>query len=78
MRKRNLICGVLPGLAIPAPLTFAEEAQSWLSNVSVHGRVDEQDYNDGTQNDPPIGNLNARYRCFLAKPFHDVSPQIGR
>ena len=38
---------------------------------SVHGVVDEQNCNEGTQNDPPIGNLNARYRCFLAKPFHD-------
>jgi hypothetical protein len=53
-------------------------SQSWLRNVSVHGHVDEQDHNDGTQNDPPIGNLNARYRCFLAKPFHDVCPEIGR
>jgi hypothetical protein len=22
--------------------------------------------------------LSARYRCCLAKPFHDVPPQIGR
>ena len=38
----------------------------------MHECVDEKDYNDGTQNDPPIGNLNARYRCFPAKPFHDL------
>jgi hypothetical protein len=34
------------------------------------------DYNEGAQNDHPSGNLNARYRCFAAKPFHDFSPQI--
>jgi hypothetical protein len=39
----------------------------------LHECVDEQDYNDGTQNDRPIGNLNARYRRFLIKPFHDFS-----
>jgi hypothetical protein len=44
----------------------------------LHQCVDEQDYNDGTQNDHPIGNLNARYRRFLAKPFHGFPPQIGR
>jgi hypothetical protein len=43
-------------------------------DCSVHGCVDEQDCNDGTQNDPPIGNLNARYRCSSAKPFHDFPP----
>jgi hypothetical protein len=41
---------------------------------SAHG-CDEQDYNDGsTQNDQPIGNLNARYGCFLAKPVHHFPP----
>ena len=39
---------------------------------------DEEDYNDGTQNDRPIGNLNARYRCFPGKPFHDVPPIFKR
>jgi len=38
---------------------------------SVHGVVDEQDYNDGTQNNQPIGNLSVSYRCFPLKPFHD-------
>ena len=38
---------------------------------SVHGVVDERDYNDGTQNNHPIGNLSADYRCFSLKPFHD-------
>jgi hypothetical protein len=41
---------------------------------SVHETVDEQDYNGGTQNDPPIGNLHSRYRCFPAKPFHGYPP----
>jgi hypothetical protein len=43
---------------------------------SVHEIVDEQDYNGSTQNDPPIGNLHARYRCFLVKPFHEFPPII--
>jgi hypothetical protein len=30
----------------------------------LHECVDEPDYNDGAQNDHPIGNLDARYRCF--------------
>jgi hypothetical protein len=42
--------------------------------ASVHGVVDEQDYNSGTQNDQPICNLNASYRCFAAKPFHGFPP----
>jgi hypothetical protein len=41
---------------------------------SLDGCVDDQDYNDGAQNDHPIGNLNARYRRLLAKPFHDFLP----
>jgi hypothetical protein len=41
---------------------------------SMDGCVDDQDYNDGAQNDHPIGNLNARYRRLLAKPFHDFLP----
>ena len=40
--------------------------------------ANEQDYNDGTQNEHPIGNLSARYRCFPAKPFHDFPSQVGR
>ena len=24
----------------------------------------------GRESDPPVGNFNARYGCFLAKPFH--------
>jgi hypothetical protein len=41
----------------------------------LHESVDEPDYNDGAQNDHPIGNLNARYRCCPAKPFHDFPPR---
>ena len=44
---------------------------------SVHGVVDEQDYNDGTQHNHPIGNLSASYRCFSLKPFHDLHPRLG-
>ena len=39
---------------------------------------DEEDYNDGAQNEHPIGNLSARYRRFPAKPFHDFPPRLGR
>src|ERR1700745_1267474 len=40
-------------------------------------RVDNPDYNNGHQNEYPIGNLNARYRCFLAEPFHGLPPRWG-
>ena len=45
-----------------------------LATSSVDGRVDDQDHNNGTQNDHPIGNLKACYRCLFVKPFHDLSP----
>ena len=45
-----------------------------LAASSMDGCVDDQDYNDGAQNDHPIGKLNARYRCLFAKPFHDYPP----
>ena len=45
-----------------------------LVTSSVDGRVNDQDHNNGTQNDHPIGNLNACYRCLLIKPFHDFPP----
>src|SRR5262249_42862836 len=32
-------------------------------------------YNEGGQSDYPVGNLNARDRGFLIKPFHDIPPQ---
>ena len=44
--------------------------RNWRPSL-VDGCVDDQDYNDGAQNDHPIGKLNARYRCLFAKPFHD-------
>jgi hypothetical protein len=44
-----------------------------LAALSMDGVVNDQDYNDGTQNHHPIGKLNARYRCLFAKPFHDCS-----
>lgn len=37
--------------------------------------VDNPDYDDSRYNEYPIGNLNARYRCFPAKPFHDFPPR---
>ena len=45
---------------------------------SVHRVIDEQGYNDGTQNNHPIGNLSASYRCFPPKPFHDFHPWLDR
>ena len=36
--------------------------------------VDNPDYDDSRDNEYPIGNLNARYRCFSTKPFHGFSP----
>jgi len=51
------------------------QAASWAASDCLASRhfVDEIEYNDGSENDPPIGNLNARDRCFLAKPFHEFS-----
>jgi hypothetical protein len=36
--------------------------------------VNEQDYDDGAQNQAPIGNLKARYRCILSESFHGFPP----
>jgi hypothetical protein len=50
-----------------------QQPPQWAAS-SMDGCVDDQDYNDGAQNDNPIGKLNARYRCLFAKPFHDYPP----
>lgn len=42
----------------------------------LHLSVDEQEDDDSAQNERPIGNWNARYRCFLAEPFHDFPPVL--
>jgi len=36
--------------------------------------VDNLDYDDRHYNEYPIRNLNARYRCFPAKPFRGFLP----
>jgi hypothetical protein len=36
---------------------------------------DEQDYDDRPENNHPIGNLNASYRCFPLEPFHCLPPR---
>jgi hypothetical protein len=54
---------------------FSNRAYSVCNLGFLHECVDEPDYNDGAQNDHPIGNLNARYRRFPAKPFHDFPPR---
>jgi len=38
--------------------------------------IDDQNHNNSAENDDPIGDLNARYRCLLGKPFHDFSSHI--
>jgi hypothetical protein len=45
---------------------------SSLAPASAASR--KQDYNASSQNDPPVGNLNACYRCFPAKPFYHFPP----
>jgi hypothetical protein len=40
--------------------------------------VDNKDYDENHQNEYPIGNFTARYRCFSAEPFHGIPPQIDR
>ena len=39
----------------------------------MDGCVDDQDYNDGAQNDHPIGNLNARSVEQLAADLKDLA-----
>jgi hypothetical protein len=55
------------------PMGRADECSVWALGF-LHECVDETDCKDGAQNDHPIGNLNARYRCFPARPFHDFPP----
>ena len=63
------------------------QTTSWLRSGSdgassayglsiLHECVDEQRHDRGKQDDHPIRNLEARYRCFLAKPFHDFPPRM--
>jgi hypothetical protein len=40
--------------------------------------VDNPDYDDSRDNEYPIGNLNARYRCFSTKPFHGFPSHNAR
>jgi hypothetical protein len=66
-----------PGLTPFLPDTKCSEVLvvATLGPISSHECVDDQDYNDGAKNEHPIGNLNARYSCFPAKPFHDFPPR---
>ena len=45
---------------------------------SAHELVNEQDYDDRAQNQAPIGNLKARYRCISTEPFHGFPSEPGR
>ena len=74
----NVFCGICSlsrSFASPQPqavrLSRHDQQPPQLAASSVDGCVDDQDYNDGAQNDHPIGKLNARYRCLFAKPFQD-------
>ena len=81
---RPTLCGRAPFahsqdlLRHPQPQAVAVvTARSTATSVaasSMDGCVDDQDYNDGAQNDHPIGKLNARYRCPFTKPFHGYPP----
>ena len=46
--------------------------------LSMDGRVDDQDHDDGAEDNHPVGNLDARYRRLLAKPLHSVLPFSNR
>ena len=62
----------------PPRLIFCEQlGRRFAGTGSVHGVKQEQNYNDGTQNNHPIGNLSATYRCFPLEPFHDPHPRLG-
>ena len=74
----NVFCGICSlsrSFASPQSpavrLSRHDQQPPQLAASSVDGCVDDQDYNDGAQNDHPIGKLNAGYRCLFAKPFHD-------
>jgi hypothetical protein len=71
--RRPVRCGGRWSLSMPvARFDFRGGPKPDYRTCSAHG-CDEQNYNDGsTQNDQPIGNLNARYGCFLAKPVHRI------
>jgi hypothetical protein len=58
----------------PAVFGFESGLLSVWDLDFLHGCVDEQHYDNGAQNDHPILNLNARYRCCPAKPFHNFPP----
>jgi hypothetical protein len=47
-------------------------ARSSSKNSMCDELVDNQGHDDSRKNEHPIGNLHARYRCFLVKPFHGV------
>ena len=57
-------------------LFIVHDETGQLAASSMDRCVDNQDHNNAAQNDHPIGNLNARYRCLLGKPFHDFPPMF--
>jgi len=54
---------------------LCDRARPSLEHSVCDESVDNPDYHDGRKSNCPIGNLNARYRRFPAKPFHGFSPR---
>ena len=71
MRDADLVVVNWP----PSRQGIAFHPSDLVKMASLDKRVDNPDYDNSRQNEYPIGNLNARYRCFLAKPFHGLPPR---
>jgi hypothetical protein len=54
---------------LPSQQGIAFHPSDLVKMASLDKRVDNPDYENSHHNEYPIGNLNARYRCFLAEPF---------
>jgi len=78
MKLRNQVderlLTVAIGIGVGIALAIIGYLLHWISAV-LDKRVDNPDYENSHHNEYPIGNLNARYRCFLAEPFHGCSPR---
>jgi|ERR1700720_4270147 hypothetical protein len=56
-------------------IMLCDRARPSLEHSVCDESVDNPDYHDGRKSNCPIGNLNARYRRFPAKPFHGFPPR---
>src|SRR5215470_2125219 len=74
-RKWKINFAGIPRPEARRPVGSFELPQLVLPTSVRDQRVDNPDYDNSRQNEYPIGNLNARYRCFPAEPFHGFPPR---